>query len=57
VIDEAYIRQAILDPGSLPLPNYRQVMPTFRGQVSEEQILQLIAYIKSLDTGERTQAP
>jgi cytochrome c oxidase subunit 2 len=57
VMDEAYIRQSILDPASLPLPGYRQVMPTFRGQVSEEQILQLIAYIKSLDSGERTQAP
>lgn len=57
VMDEAYIRQSILDPASLPLPNYRQVMPTFRGQVSEEQILQLIAYIKSLDSGERTPAP
>ena len=56
-MDEAYIRQSILDPGSLPLPNYRPVMPTFRGQVSEEQILQLIAYIKSLGSGERTQAP
>jgi cytochrome c oxidase subunit II len=57
VMDEAYIRQSILDPSSLPLPNYRPVMPTFRGQVSEEQILQLIAYIKSLDSGERKQAP
>jgi cytochrome c oxidase subunit II len=57
VMDESYIRQAILDPGSLPLPNYRPIMPTFRGQVSEEQILQLIAYIKSLASGERTQAP
>jgi cytochrome c oxidase subunit 2 len=56
-MDEAYIRQSILDPSSLPLPNYRPVMPTFRGQVSEEQILQLIAYIKSLDSGERKQAP
>jgi cytochrome c oxidase subunit 2 len=57
VMDEAYIRQSILDPSSLPLPNYRPVMPTFRGQVSEEQILQLTAYIKSLASGERTQAP
>jgi cytochrome c oxidase subunit 2 len=57
VIDEAYIRQSILDPGSLRLPNYPPIMPTFRGQVSEEQILQLIAYIKSLGSGERTQAP
>jgi len=56
VMDETYIRQSILDPCSLPLPNYRPVMPTFRGQVSEEQILQLIAYVKSLNS-ERTQAP
>ena len=28
-------------------------MPTFKGQVSEEQLLQLIAYIKSLGTEER----
>ena len=57
VMDEAYVRQSILDPSSLPLPDYRPVMPTFRGQVSEEQILQLIAYIKSLGSPERTQAP
>jgi cytochrome c oxidase subunit II len=57
VMDEAFTRQAILDPGSLRLPNYPQLMPTFRGQVSEEQILQLIAYIKSLGSAERTQAP
>src|SRR5260370_39823219 len=57
VMDEAYVRHSIFDPGSLPLPNYRPVMPTFRGQVSEEQILQLIGYIKSLGSGERTQAP
>ena len=57
VMDEAYIRQSILDPASLPLPNYQPVMPTFRGQVNEEQILQLIAYIKSLGSQERTQAP
>jgi cytochrome c oxidase subunit 2 len=57
VVDESFVRQAILDPGSLPLPNYRPVMPTFRGQVNEEQILQLIAYIKSLGSSERSQTP
>src|ERR1700730_3935868 len=57
VMDEPYIRQSILDPSSLPLPNYRPVMPTFRGQVSEEQMPQRIAYLKSLGSGERKQAP
>ncbi len=55
--DETYIRQSILDPATLPLPNYRPLMPTFRGQVNEEQVLQLIAYLKFLSSQERTQAP
>jgi cytochrome c oxidase subunit II len=56
VMDDAYVRQSILNPGSLPLPNYRPVMPTFQGQISEEQILQLIAYLKSIGS-ERIEAP
>lgn len=48
VVDEAYVRQAIVNPNSMPLPNYPPIMPTFQGQINEEQVLQLIAYIKSL---------
>ena len=46
--DETYIRESILDPSAKIVRGYPSVMPTFRGQVSEEQILALIAYIKSL---------
>lgn len=53
-VDEAFIRQAIINPNSLQLPNYPPIMPTFQGQVDEEQVLQLIAYAKSLGTQERT---
>jgi len=35
------------------LPNYAPIMPTFQGQVNEEQVLQIIAYVKSLGTEER----
>jgi cytochrome c oxidase subunit 2 len=31
---------------------YPPIMPTYKGQVTEEQLLQLIAYIKSLSSGE-----
>jgi len=48
VADEAFIRQAIVNPNSLPLEKYPPIMPTFQGQVNEEQVLQLIAYVKSL---------
>jgi cytochrome c oxidase subunit 2 len=52
-VDEALIRQAIVTPNSLLLPDYAPVMPTFQGQINEEQVLQLIAYVKSLGTQER----
>ena len=53
IVDEALIRQAIVNPNSVLLPNFAPVMPTFQGQVNEEQVLQLIAYVKSLGTEER----
>jgi cytochrome c oxidase subunit II len=53
VVDEALIRQAIVNPNSVILPNYPPIMPTFQGQINEEQVLQLIAYVKSLGSEER----
>jgi cytochrome c oxidase subunit 2 len=48
--DESYIRNSILDPHSQIVAGYAPIMPVFRGQLSEEQILDLIAYIRSLGT-------
>ncbi len=48
IADDAYLRESILDPTAKIVAGYQPIMPTFRGQVSEEQVLQLIAYIKSL---------
>ncbi len=48
VIDDAYIRESIIDPQAKIVAGYQANMPTYKGQVSEEQIVQLIAYIKSL---------
>jgi cytochrome c oxidase subunit 2 len=42
------LRDCILTP-TLRVPGgYQPVMPTFQGHVTEEQIFQLVAYIKSL---------
>ena len=47
--DEAYIRESILNPNAKIVKGYkRDVMPVFAGQIGEEGLLQLIAYIKSL---------
>ena len=48
VADEAYIRESILQPNAKLVAGFQPIMPTFQGQLSEEQILQLIAYIRSL---------
>jgi cytochrome c oxidase subunit II len=46
--DEAYLREAILTPSIVSVPGYTQLMQSYQGQLSEEQILELIAYIRSL---------
>src|SRR6185295_9340139 len=46
--DENYIRESILNPKAKVVRGYQPVMPTFQGLVSEEQLLQLVTYIKSL---------
>jgi len=46
--DESYIRESVLDPGAKIVAGYDNVMPNFTGQVSEEQLTQLIAFIKSI---------
>ncbi len=50
--NEAYLRESILSPGSQIVDGYQPIMPTFKGQVTEEQLLQLISYIKSLSPQE-----
>ena len=48
IADETYIRESVLQPRAKVLAGYGTLMATYQGQVSEEQILDLIAYIKSL---------
>ena len=46
--DENYIRESILNPGAKVAAGFAPIMPTFQGQVSEEGLMALVAYIKSL---------
>ncbi|HYA95336.1 MAG TPA: cytochrome c oxidase subunit II [Terriglobales bacterium] len=50
VADENYIRDRILGPraANRQVAGWQPIMPVFRGQVNEEQMLELIAYVKSL---------
>jgi cytochrome c oxidase subunit II len=47
--DDAYLRESILDPNAKIVSGFEaNVMPQFKGQVTEENVIQLIGYIKSL---------
>jgi len=48
IADEAYVRESILNPAAKIVAGYQPIMPTFQGQVSEEQLLALVEYVKSL---------
>jgi cytochrome c oxidase subunit II len=48
VADEGYLRQAILNPQSQVVAGFQPIMPPYQGLVSEEGLLALIEYIKSL---------
>jgi cytochrome c oxidase subunit 2 len=50
VVDEAYIRESILNPSAKIAAGYQPIMPTFQGVVSEEGLLALIEYVKSLES-------
>ena len=46
--DENYVRESILNPGAKIVGGFKNIMPSFQGVVNEEQLLSLIAYVKSL---------
>lgn len=46
--NESYLREAILQPNPKNVPGYTAVMPSYQGQLTDEQLLDLIAYIRSL---------
>jgi cytochrome c oxidase subunit 2 len=48
-VDDAYLRESIINPQAKIVAGFQPIMPTFQGLVTEEQLLQLIAYVKSLN--------
>jgi cytochrome c oxidase subunit 2 len=48
VANADYIRESILTPAAKVVQGFQPIMPTYQGQVSEEQLLVLTEYIRSL---------
>lgn len=48
IANEQYLHDSILLPGKQVVAGYAPVMPSYQGQIDEDQVLQLVAYLKSL---------
>ncbi len=48
IADESYLRESILNPQAKITAGFQPLMPPFQGRINEEEVAQLVAYIKSL---------
>jgi cytochrome c oxidase subunit 2 len=54
-VDDAYLRDAILNPSQHVTAGFAPIMPTYKGQISEEGLIDLVEFIKNLQTNYRVQ--
>jgi cytochrome c oxidase subunit 2 len=54
-VDDAFLRETILNPSEHTTAGYAPIMPTYQGQVSEEGLIDLVEYIKNLNSNYRIQ--
>lgn len=47
--DDNYIRESIMNPTKKVVAGYQPIMPTYKGQLTEEELLELMSYIESLE--------
>ncbi|MSR31030.1 MAG: cytochrome c oxidase subunit II [Gemmataceae bacterium] len=50
--DDSYLRESILYPNAKVAAGWESIMPTYQGLATEEELLQVIAYIRSLQQGQ-----
>jgi cytochrome c oxidase subunit 2 len=55
IADERYIRDSILKPRAKITAGYEPLMPSFEGKISEDELVAITAYIKSLAVAESSQ--
>src|SRR6516162_3365336 len=53
--DDAFLREAILNPSQHVTQGYAPIMPTYQGQISEDGVIALVEYIKNLNSNYRVE--
>jgi cytochrome c oxidase subunit 2 len=54
-VDDAFLRDAILNPSQHVTAGYAPIMPTYQGQVSEDGLIDLVEFVKSMNSNYRVQ--
>lgn len=57
VFDDNYIRESILNPTAKIAAGFQPLMPVFQGQVSEDDLIRLLSYVKSIPAPGAGQTP
>src|ERR1700723_2695378 len=55
LVNDAYLRDSILNPSQHITAGYAPIMPTYQGQISEDGLIDLVEYIKSMQSNYRVQ--
>jgi len=56
-VDEGYLRESIINSQAKIVRGYQPLMPAFQGLVSEDNLVALVEYVKSLSPTATTAAP
>ena len=48
VADQDYIRESIINPAAKTVAGYQLLMPTYKNQLTSDQVNQLIEYVRTL---------
>jgi cytochrome c oxidase subunit 2 len=55
LVNDGYLRDAILNPSQHVTAGFAPIMPTYQGQISEDGLIDLVEYIKQLQSNYRIQ--
>lgn len=55
LVNDAYLRDAILNPSQHVTAGFAPIMPTYQGQISEDGLIDLVEYIKNMQSNYRIQ--
>ncbi len=55
LVNDAYLRDAILNPSQHVTAGFAPIMPTYQGQISEDGLIDLVEFIKTMPNNYRVQ--